>query len=203
MAPRLTFALAAILATLCVASAVRVQPIVPANAHVEGDGELCVVCEFATKYVDGFLEKNGTTDKVVEFFLDDICPELPGEASQMCSTYAPLIVPYVLTYLEKELSSGKLCSPFCSSQIAIKTDSNDGDDMCSMCEQFAGKVHDFLSQPGEADKILGLATEACKLLGDAEKKCEDDIKTYGPLAIQYAITVTADPQNACSMIHLC
>ena len=68
-----------------------------------------------------------------------------------------MLISYAFQKAEAELSSGALCKPLCGdNRMAPSLESNG---TCSFCEKAAVKVHDFLSQPGEIDKIVSFVKE--------------------------------------------
>ena len=169
---------------------------------------MCEICDYAENWVEAFLNKNGTEQKIDDFVVNDVCPKLPAEIAGMCESYAPMVLSYVLQKVDSALENGKLCAPLCGSNtkkqlIAPPAETIlQGNGSCNFCEQAAAKVHSFLSQPGEIDKIINFAKQLCDYIPDKDD-CIKKITGFGPMALDYILGATADPQSACEMIHLC
>ena len=137
-----------------------------------------------------------------------------AESAGLCESYAPMGLSYLFQVVENELDSGKLCAPLCGSSLdgkviglpaPFKTDDESPlKDTCGICEKAASKVHDFLSQPGEIDKIINFVEEVCDLVpSDDHDKCVSTITGFGPMVLNYIVGLTANPQQACQEISLC
>ena len=54
------------------------------------------------------------------------------------------------------------------------------------------------------DFLFLVFSQVCAVLPDKEHdKCVSTITGFGPMALNYVIGLTSDPQNACSMIDMC
>jgi len=180
----------------------------------EGNAVMCELCDYASQWAESYLKANGTEEKVTKFVVNDVCPKLPADIAGLCESYAPMGLSYLFQVVENELDSGKLCAPLCGSSldgkviglpVPFKTDDESPlKDTCGICEKAASKVHDFLSQPGEIDKIINFVEEVCDLVpSDDHDKCVSTITGFGPIVLNYIVGLTANPQQACQEISLC
>ena len=127
-----------------------------------------------------------------------------------------MLLSYAFQTDESELANGKLCAPLCGdsthkfvlppqvkSSVVAMAELQDNS-TCNFCEKAATKVHDFLSQPGEIDKIINFVKEVCEVVPSGEHdKCVSTIEGFGPMALNYLAGLTSDPVSACKMISLC
>ncbi|QDZ20465.1 hypothetical protein HOP50_04g29820 [Chloropicon primus] len=214
---RVAFSVAVIMAAVCTASAVRImpfeKPVVAPVTPVQGDALLCELCDYATGWVENYLKANGTEEKITKFVVNDVCPKLPANIAGICASYAPMLLSYAIQTVEHEIDTGKLCDPLCGKKTKeaifglpapLKSEIKPLKDTCDVCEKAAAKVHDFLSQPGEIDKIVNFIEEVCELVpSDEHDKCVSTITGFGPMVLNYLVGLTANPQQACAEISLC
>ena len=216
MSARTNLCIALALAAVCAASAVRTAPVAHAPvAKVGGDAVICELCDYAASWADSYLKANGTEEEVTNFVVNDVCPKLPEEYAGMCASYAPMALSYAFQYVENALETGKVCSLLdCDSKTdaakvfglpdPAKYEVAPLRDTCDMCEKAATKIHDFLSQPGEIDKIVSFVEEVCALVpADDHDKCVSTVTGFGPMVLNYVVGLTANPQQACETISLC
>ena len=74
---------------------------------------------------------------------------------------------------------------------------------CIMCEYVIHKIQHFLSENKTEEEIENALEQVCGYMPKAVRpQCDHVVETYGPAIIEM-LAGEVDPQQICTMMHLC
>eukprot|EP01089_Gocevia_fonbrunei_P017370 TRINITY_DN561_c0_g1_i1.p1 TRINITY_DN561_c0_g1~~TRINITY_DN561_c0_g1_i1.p1 ORF type:complete len:112 (+),score=19.13 TRINITY_DN561_c0_g1_i1:268-603(+) len=81
----------------------------------------CPLCEFAVKYIEGYLAENQTVAQIVQN-LDQVCQAAPSVLSQDCVNFVNTEVPSIVNYIVTTESPDTACTQLnlCTSFAPIR-----------------------------------------------------------------------------------
>ncbi len=176
----------------------------------------CYACELFVTAIDNYLESNKSISNLEEYAMD-ACQFL-GNYKSLCEAEVPQVLPLVIQYLEKELTSEQICEKLdaCSGNSTDKNsifvsiscpeyeEDDDVDDdieisACNICEGLLRIVDEYLDQDSTQMKLENMfATECSKFFPQHEQSCQEFSNYLVP-----KVTEILESTNICTDMSVC
>ncbi|KAJ8022464.1 Prosaposin [Holothuria leucospilota] len=179
----------------------------------------CTDCKNFFQDVSTILNNPSTQQMIlqdIENLCNDLGPSLGPQCQQYVSEYGPLVINFLLQYLDPASICGDI--GFCPSLTTIpaielvaahpisrlnQESPSDGPVACTVCKMVVQKVEVILKDKKTEAEITAAMEKVCSLLPTSlARQCQAFIDQYGPVIIQLLVN-QMDPQQVCSYIRLC
>ncbi|KAJ8509993.1 hypothetical protein OPV22_000427 [Ensete ventricosum] len=144
---------------------------------VEGNDQLCNLCENFTAQATQYLGENKTQTEIIET-LHQACSELKPFKEQCI-----LLVDYYASLFFVEISNihpEEFCIKFslCQERLSVKSD-----DTCSLCHGVVAKLLMKLQDPDTQFEVIKMLLHECNKVENYVQECKKLVLHYGPLIL--------------------
>jgi len=131
----------------------------------EAQNPTCAFCQFAVKFIEGYLEENATEAQIIKA-LDVVCQLGPSTFTQDCMKFVAQEVPVIILYLENKQPPNTICSEIqlCSSRLH-KQARFSGQSTCQVCTALVTYGEQLVKSGKAQQQILHDLDQQCDVLG--------------------------------------
>ncbi|RWW26159.1 hypothetical protein BHE74_00024860 [Ensete ventricosum] len=163
---------------------------------VEGNDQLCNLCENFTAQATQYLGENKTQTEIIET-LHQACSELKPFKEQCI-----LLVDYYASLFFVEISNihpEEFCIKFslCQERLSVKSD-----DTCSLCHGVVAKLLMKLQDPDTQFEVIKMLLHECNKVENYVQECKKLVLHYGPLILVDGEKFL-EGTDVCAAMHAC
>ncbi|XP_077999575.1 prosaposin-like isoform X3 [Glandiceps talaboti] len=162
----------------------------------------CSLCELVVQYLDSFIDKNQTKQKIVQG-LHEFCNILPDSLKGQCNdiiTQYGMAIPELLEQLLDPLKVCELIGLCTSNQVhnvGVKDDTT-----CQLCKFVGQYLLTVLEKNATQQEIEQALDQVCAILPASIKdECTSLVAEYGPIVFQLLDQLS--PDQICQVLGLC
>lgn len=176
------------------------------KGHV-GDGNVCVMCEFAVQFLQNMLQQKATREEI-EQAVETLCDQMPHTIAEECEDYVDAYGDQVIELLAQEMDASEICPflhlcPAHESQDVLEVQPEKQDVTCVMCEYAMTQLEDMLEDHKTEENIRHALDTLCGLLPKTVRpECQTFVDTYTEQIIQMLID-DFTPDQVCVQLGLC